>query len=235
MDDLTGTGERLDPGARPRTHDEHAHLARYLWAAGRVRGDVLDVACGTGYGTKILLDAAAVTRVTAVDNYQPAVERTRAQAPAAEVVCAEVPPLPFGDGRFDAVVSMETIEHIDDDRAFTSEVRRVLRDGGRFLLSTPNADVTSQDGVVVNPWHAREYRREVLVQLVQNGGFEHWTLYAQQVRRQGRTNELARRILARFPGLCRAEAWWDAVGHGNRSIVPWDGEGVPVFWLLECW
>jgi O-antigen biosynthesis protein len=228
------TGERLDPGSRPRTHDEHAHLARYLWACERARGDVLDVACGTGYGTAMLLRASRVATVTAVDNHPDAVQSTRRQAPDARALSADVPPLPFPDSSFDTVVSMETIEHIPDDRVFAQELKRVLRPGGRVLLSTPNANVTSPEGVVANPWHVREYRLEELLDVLRAGGFTHLEVFAQQVSHSASVNVFARRVLARFPSLCRAERWWDRIGHGDRKVRPWNGLGLPVFWVVEC-
>ena len=48
--------ERVDVAGRPRTKEELEHLARYRWAAGLARGKVLDIACGTGYGTSLLRD-----------------------------------------------------------------------------------------------------------------------------------------------------------------------------------
>jgi 2-polyprenyl-3-methyl-5-hydroxy-6-metoxy-1,4-benzoquinol methylase len=234
LDELTDSGERLDPGAEPRTHDEHAHLARYLWASEHSHGRVLDVACGTGYGTALLAATPGVRSVTAIDNVRDAVERTARRVPQAETLCATVPPLPFPDHSFDTVVSMETIEHIDDDRAFAAEVRRVLRPSGSFLLSTPNSDLTSPDRLVVNPWHVREYRLDELLHVLRSGGFERCEVFAQQIHASARVNVLARRILARFPRLCRAERWWDRLGHGDRKVRPWHGEGTPLFWVIRC-
>ncbi len=52
-------------------------------------------------------------------------------------------PLPYGDGEFDLVVSMEVIEHTSDPVRWTEEVLRVIRPGGTFFLTTPNYDSTS--------------------------------------------------------------------------------------------
>ena len=51
---------------------------------------------------------------------------------------ATVPPLPFENETFDCVVSFQVIEHIADDKEFVREVHRVLRKGGRFIVTTPN-------------------------------------------------------------------------------------------------
>lgn len=73
-----------------------------------------------------------------------------------------VPPLPFRDASFDWVISFQVIEHIRDDRAFVAEIHRVLRPGGRFLVTTPNAPMS----LTRNPWHVREYTPEELRQLL---------------------------------------------------------------------
>jgi SAM-dependent methyltransferase len=65
----------------------------------------------------------------------------------------KVPPLGFPTGSFDWVVAFQVIEHVRDDFAFLEEVKRVLKHGGRFLVTTPN----SRMSLTRNPWHVREY------------------------------------------------------------------------------
>ena len=52
--------------------------------------------------------------------------------------------------------------HIDDDAAFVREIARVLRPGGRMILTTPNAPMS----LTRNPWHVREYRIDELRRLL---------------------------------------------------------------------
>ena len=63
---------------------------------------------------------------------------------------------------FDMVVSVEVIEHVDDDERFVSEVSRVLVPGGKFIMTTPNGDFVKN----TNPDHKRHYRREQLTELL---------------------------------------------------------------------
>ena len=123
-------------------------MLAYCEAARRVSGRVLEIGTGTGYGVDIVAPAAD-TFVT-IDKY-----RTEGLTlpPNARFVQAEVPPLPFGDGEFDCVISFQVIEHIRDDRRFVAEVWRVLRPGGIFIVTTPNAPMS----LTRNPWHVREY------------------------------------------------------------------------------
>ncbi|MDE5622282.1 MAG: class I SAM-dependent methyltransferase, partial [Alistipes sp.] len=72
------------------------------------------------------------------------------------------PPLPFDDGSFDCVISFQVIEHIERDAEFVREIHRVLRPGGRFVVTTPNAPMS----LTRNPWHVREYRADELRRLL---------------------------------------------------------------------
>ncbi len=129
------------------------HLARYRWAAAFAPGlRVLDAACGTGYGSRILSEAGA-RRVTSMD--------VSFDASGLGFVRADATRLPASKGVFDLYVSFETLEHVEDDEALVREARRVLAPGGTFLCSTPNRDFLSP-GLTLrdrprNPYHVREY------------------------------------------------------------------------------
>jgi SAM-dependent methyltransferase len=124
-------------------------LLAYHHAAGLVGGKVLEIGTGSGYGAKILSPAAE--RYITVDKRDPAIDLSAYEN--AEFRQMRVPPLRFPTGSFDWVVAFQVIEHIRDDFAFLNEVKRVLRHGGRFLVTTPNARMS----LTRNPWHVREY------------------------------------------------------------------------------
>lgn len=225
-------GERVLIRGRPRTHNEQAHLARYEWAAAQLSGRVLDVACGTGYGAALLSERC---ETTGIDNSPEAVRHARSSVPSARFLLHGLPSIPLPDASFDAVVSFETVEHIPDDRAFLTEVRRVLRPDGLLLLSTPNKDVTSPDGPPANPFHVREYLIHDLTRLVTGSGFQEVEVFGQgQVGRRA-VNRLALRVVARFPRLCRPGRWWDALAHGRAEVQPpLAGPPPPTFWVIRC-
>lgn len=134
------------------------HLKRYMFAEPWCRDrDVLDLACGTGYGTAHL--AAAANRVVGadVDEDSVAYARRRYAAPNAEYVVADASSLPFADGSFDTVCSFETIEHLPDRESYLAEVVRVLRPAGTFIVSTPHAPRTTNRPD--NPFHHVELDR----------------------------------------------------------------------------
>lgn len=68
---------------------------------------------------------------------------------------------------YDLVISVEVLEHVDADEKFVSEVARVLKPGGRFIMTTPNGDFVENK----NPDHKRHYKREHLIRLLK-GSFE---------------------------------------------------------------
>jgi ubiquinone/menaquinone biosynthesis C-methylase UbiE len=143
--------ERLDPKNTPWIYagPRRQHLQRYLFAKHHVKGmNVLDAACGIGYGSAMLAETAA--SVTGIDVDAETVKNA-AQAYASSNITfrqADIRSLPFNDHSFDVVVSFETIEHVPlpDAALFIQEIARVLRPGGLLILSTPDRRNFSLDG-----------------------------------------------------------------------------------------
>ena len=178
-DTLPFTGERFVPGTPGEIWYEHWH--RYHFAAPMVAGrEVLDIACGAGYGSALL--ARTATRVTGADLSQAAIDHARtryasfANLAFEEADCAD---LPFADASFDAIVSFETIEHIAAQEAFLDEMTRVLRPGGIVILSCPNkVEYTDKRGAI-NEFHVRELYRDELTALL-TSRFPHIQWYGQR-------------------------------------------------------
>ncbi len=190
------------------------HVARYRHALDFVEGKrVLDIACGTGYGLSMLRERAR--EVVGVDVDVTAITDAKTWAHA-DVLLGDGRKLPFRNACFDAVVSFETIEHVDDRYRFVSEISRVLTDSGILILSTPNANHTKPiDGKPRNPFHVHEYKPQELagelgkhfgsVQLmgqVLDSRFRVPPLWDEQealAANGGRSHVLAWRALAKLP------------------------------------
>jgi ubiquinone/menaquinone biosynthesis C-methylase UbiE len=149
--------ERFTPELSGQIAYEHRH--RYALCSSFVAGkDVLDVACGEGYGAEMLAQHAR--RVVGVDIDEDTIQNAIAKYrdnPRLEFRTANCASLPFKRGSFDVVVSFETIEHIAEQDAFVKEAARVLRKrGGVFVVSTPNRPVYSEETGLNNPFHVKE-------------------------------------------------------------------------------
>ena len=109
------------------------HTWRYHWAAERLSGNVIDAACGCGYGSAILAEAGL--EVVGVDVSAEAIEWAARHwsRPSIEWLCADVTLLEFPPA--DAVVSFETVEHLADPRPFLRALRAA---SPRLLASVPN-------------------------------------------------------------------------------------------------
>lgn len=147
------TAERVSGEASDNFVFQRSLLA-YHAAAERIAGDVLEIGTGAGYGIEVV--APCARRFVTLDKHVPAAGVVR--QPNVEFRQAVVPPLPVADGSFDCVISFQVIEHIRRDREFVREIHRVLRPGGRVILTTPNAPMS----LTRNPWHVREYTADEL-------------------------------------------------------------------------
>ncbi|HIY69630.1 MAG TPA: class I SAM-dependent methyltransferase [Candidatus Alistipes intestinigallinarum] len=151
------TAERVSREASDNFVFQRSLLA-YHAAAERIAGDVLEIGTGAGYGIEVV--APKAQRFVTLDKHRPAAELL--DRSDVEFRQAVVPPLAFPDASFDCVISFQVIEHIRDDRQFVREIHRVLRPGGRFIVTTPNAPMS----LTRNPWHVREYTADELRQLL---------------------------------------------------------------------
>ena len=116
------------------------HIYRYHFAANYVKGkDVLDIACGEGYGAAAFARNGA-KRVVEVDISLEACNHARTKY-GIEALVGDATSIPIPDESIDLVVSFETIEHISKPENFMVECGRVLRRGGMIIISTPNRDI----------------------------------------------------------------------------------------------
>lgn len=157
-----------------RDKQNRHHLGRYEWAksvltAGRKRPlRVLDCACGVGYGTAMLAEIA--TRVDGVDSFGSAIQMAKSRYDRLNIHWHEVDAANlrdrFADEAFDAVVSFQTIECLENDQQFLADVSALLKPGGKLLIDTParsRAVAKPKD-----PHHRRGYSVQGWIDLLMN-------------------------------------------------------------------
>jgi SAM-dependent methyltransferase len=164
-EDLGFTGERYVPAVGDQIQHEHYH--RYLFALGFCKGkEVLDIACGEGYGAALL--GTVASSVLGVDHEEETVFHAERNYASENVTFAigRATSFPISSEAVDVVVCFETLEHVDDHDRVLAECARVLKPGGILILSTPDRDVYSAGGPH-NEFHVREVNAEELERLVQ--------------------------------------------------------------------
>ena len=128
------------------------HLVAYKEAANLISGTVLEIGSGEGYGLMEL--APKSDHYIAVDKYETLISEELKEKNNITFIQSEVPPLDsIEDNSIDFVVSFQVIEHIKDDEQFLHEIHRVLKPGGKVILTTPNIMMS----LTRSPWHIREY------------------------------------------------------------------------------
>lgn len=137
-------------------------LFPYTEAAKQVRGNVLEIGCGWGRGLELLTKAA--DHYTGIDKNADLIAALSAAYPASTFIATNIPPLAgLADTTFDYIVTFQVIEHIENDELFIKEAHRVLKPGGKLLLTTVNKTFS----LTRNPWHVREYTADELRKLIQ--------------------------------------------------------------------
>jgi O-antigen biosynthesis protein len=149
------TGERFIPTEQGRIRLEHYH--RYAIVLDVVKEkNVLDVACGEGYGSYFMAEVAR--SVVGVDISDEAVQHASKtyKKPNLAFQQGSATNLNFADASFDVVVSFETIEHLAEQAQMLAEIRRVLRPDGVLVISSPNRPIYSEESGEHNEFHVKE-------------------------------------------------------------------------------
>ncbi len=205
------TGERTLPDVPAENYWYRRHLAVYEWVAAWVAGlRVADLACGEGYGSALLARSAA--SVVGVDANPQAYEhaRLRYRAPNLRFERGLVESF---DERCDAIVFLQTIEHVQDPAALLARFARLapvsyVSTPNRLTLAPPGAERSD------NPWHLREYNAREYGELLRPH-FRRVELYGLHHARKLRAHDLALRL------------GWDRVHGALRLTRPFYDRFVP--------
>lgn len=144
------------------------HMERYSFASRHARGTrLLDLACGAGYGTRLVADeAACIEEAVGVDSDAQAIEYARARYGRCGVEFIVGEAFAFDDPvLFDTIVSLETLEHLAEPERFVARLVKLLRPGGVLVASaptTPSADI--------NPYHLHDFGERSFFRMFEKNG-----------------------------------------------------------------
>ena len=132
--------ERVEPGTLSWEMYGGDHIQRYEFFASYGVGKViLDAACGSGYGSEILVQRGA-KKVYGIDIDTDTIEKNKKTYPNDKITfhvlpCEEIDTL---SESFDVIISFETIEHLKSPEVFFQKAQKMLKENGLFICSTPN-------------------------------------------------------------------------------------------------
>ncbi|MHC1708680.1 MAG: class I SAM-dependent methyltransferase [Bacteroidales bacterium] len=222
------TGERY-LGNMSQAQISYEHWHRYYFAREFVKNkSVLDIASGEGYGSFLLSKQA--NTVVGIDISEEAVLHARQTYTSAnlEFLTGSASMIPInGSGIFDVVVSFETIEHIseEDQINFLREVKRVLKPGGLFIVSTPDKLLYSDQRNYVNEYHVKEFYREEFIQFLKN--------YFTQVKLCGQYN-IAGSMIDCFDTEFKRESSIVLINYNDNQFIPIEKNPDPMFHIAIC-
>lgn len=177
----TDSGERYYPdhSCSPTVHD---HLDRYRFAQELLQANLicLDAACGSGYGTSML--GSKVKKAIGLDCSEHAVQYAMRNygGPNVDYVRADLNrPLPLDDGCVGAIISFETLEHVLNQAGMLGEFRRILRDDGLLIISTPNRRLREALNTPPNLYHIKELTESEFFDMLAHSSFEVRGLFGQ--------------------------------------------------------
>ncbi len=221
--------DRLSENDATGTDTLRLHIERYRFAARYARpGRLLDMACGVGYGTRLLVDECPRITATGVDISEHAVGYANEHYRAERVAFAVHDAMQYADpDGFDTIVSLETIEHVPDPPGLIRHLFDLLKPGGVLVGSVP---ITPS--VDVNPHHLHDFTQSSFRRLFLNLGLTELASF-QQVqwfnplpilsRSEARTRDLRSNLLLYYwknpAGLSKRV--WSTVRYGfsNRYLT----------------
>jgi SAM-dependent methyltransferase len=139
----------------------HRLFFAYLEAAKYVKGNLLEVGCGTGKGIEVF--APLCKHYTAIDKNTALLNHLTTKYPQYKFIDAFIPPFKdINDESMDSLITLQVIEHIEDDHFFLKEIIRTLKGDEKAVIATPNKTMS----LTRNPWHVREYTADEMYNLL---------------------------------------------------------------------
>lgn len=188
------SGERNDVTRSPDEKEKFEHLYRYQNVQDTIKPNqrILDVGCGTGYGTQLFFNGGH--EVMGIDVSDQAIIYSNSSFPGPEYFICNAESLPFKKGIFDVVTAFESIEHLQDANSGIKEIKRVLKNQGDLFISTPNPKhlknilkniifrIPIPEKVDMNNvYHIREFTYDEFRSFLNKNGFNILSVYGQSI------------------------------------------------------
>ncbi|MCV0393501.1 MAG: methyltransferase domain-containing protein, partial [Nitrosopumilus sp.] len=173
---LKFTGERFVPFCPELANLFQEHIIRYMFSCQFIKNKiVLDAGCGTGYGSYLLAQKGAKS-VLGIDTSKEAITFCKNNFKINNVQFKEddCTNPKVSDSSIDVVIAFEILEHLKNPEQFLSHAKRILKNNGLLILSTPNKKTYNS----VNPFHEKEYSREELEEFLKTK-FEYVSIFHQ--------------------------------------------------------
>lgn len=182
------TGQQFIPG-KASSRIEQDHFERYKFTSQFVKDkNVLDIACGVGYGSKILKEVGA--NVDGVDISEEAINYARTNYPGINFLVSDaINYIP--NKKYDVIVSHVTIEQIKDYRTALENFYNWLIPNGLLIISSPNRIITSPTSIT-HLFHAQEFTTKEFGDELERCGFAVVGLYGQRFQRYFKNRYLTR-------------------------------------------
>jgi radical SAM superfamily enzyme YgiQ (UPF0313 family)/2-polyprenyl-3-methyl-5-hydroxy-6-metoxy-1,4-benzoquinol methylase len=156
------------------------HRGRYLFAINHLkRGRILDIACGIGYGSKIMAAAAPESIFIGVDINGGAIKYANEYFNLNNItyLCCDALKTVFSE-KFDSIVSFETLEHLENYEQFVGKLLTCLKDDGILIISTPNEAAMPFDKKKF-PYHCKHFSKSEMESLLHKNGLSDVAWYSQ--------------------------------------------------------
>ena len=183
-DSFHTSGERQVSSSLEKIRPDH--LGRYEFAAHYIKdnSNVLDIACGIGYGSFIAAKASPGANILGVDISEKAIEYANQyyKLENNRFIVGDCHKVELPKSSYDVVISFETIEHIEGADIFLKRLNASMKPGGILLCSTPNQQRLPYSAKDF-PHHLRHYTLTEFEQLVTNAGFNVDSMHSQHERK----------------------------------------------------
>lgn len=157
------------------------HHNRYEWVSNIAYGNVLDIACGIGYGSEILFQKGKIKSYIGMDVSSDAIEQAKRfyDERNTKFALGSAYNIKLEQQSIDSIISLETLEHLETPDVAFKEFKRIIKEDGVLIGSVPTSfyDEYAQQLWGNNPYHKTKFDLEILIQYL-SCWFKYYEIYS---------------------------------------------------------